>query len=704
MANKRYDPRARAAARLLAAVDAGLEPLRVDPPMRMSEWSRAHFYLSRESSHGEGGWEPWPYQIAVMDCIGDDDIREVDVKKSTRWGYTKIMLCGLLYFAEHKKRNQAVWQPTDADKIEFVKTELDPALRDVKRIQKIFPNSLRKSANNTQDMKRLLTGVIYNKGGTSAKEYRRITIGAGWFDELAAFPSDVEGEGRAFNLGLKRIEGSPYGKMVAGSTPRIKTSGPGSCQIDERVNMAQEVFVYHIPCPECGREHALEFGATVAEKHARGFHWDDDDPATVRYACPQGGCLYTQAQYLAIADHPDYLKRGRWLNPATGTWIDINPGGELLFRDAAGAVVPKAAHIAFHGWSAYSPQKSWASIAAEFIAARLKAAAGDSTLLKTFWNTTAGECWEEEVEQGDAAALIARAEPYPLRTVPRDALVLVGFTDVQGDRFELVVWGIGPGEEMWVVDYRVIDNINPFIDGDWNALETALGRRYKHARGGTLGIEICGVDTGYATHQAYRFCRGRERRRIYATKGETKEGQPIKSRMTRPDVKQHTGKPIPNGCKLYWIGTDAAKDTIYGRLQVADPGPGYVHFSKDLPPQFYEQLTSEQRVKTKSGGDKWEKPNSHTRNEVLDCTVGALWGFEMLVEGYRSIDRFWQEYERRLAQPDLMEWADEPPTEPAAPGPAPSVPVSIPAPVPAKPARPVAPRIDHGFGSADWSL
>jgi molybdopterin-guanine dinucleotide biosynthesis protein len=35
------------------------------------------------------------------------------------------------YFAHHKRRNQALWQPTDSDRDQFVKTELDPMLRDV---------------------------------------------------------------------------------------------------------------------------------------------------------------------------------------------------------------------------------------------------------------------------------------------------------------------------------------------------------------------------------------------------------------------------------------------------------------------------------------------------------------------------------------------------------------------------------------------
>ncbi len=641
------NPRVTAVARIAAAVGAGLEPLRVEPPMRMSEWSRRHFYLSRESSQTEGGWNPWAYQVGIMDTISDDDIREVDVKKSARYGYTKILVCGLLYMAEHKKRNQAVWQPTGADAEEFVKVELDPAIRDVPCLKSIFPNALRKSKTNTLQLKKFTTGALHIKSGTSSGEYRRITIATGWIDEISKFPADVEGEGRPFNLAEKRVEGAVFGKMVTGSTPKTV----GSCQIDERVKAAQELFSYHIPCPHCGHEHSLEWHGKADKKEPRGLTWRDHDPETVGHLCPGCGVIYTQAEYLGVAD------RGRWINPDTGIWIDTTPGGPLRFRDAEGAIVPKPAHVAFRGWSAYSPQITWVKIVQEFVAACAKAATGDTSLLKTFYNITVGECWEEEVEKGDAQALIRRAEPYPLRVIPSGVLALTAFIDVQGDRFELVVWGFGRGEEMWVIDYRVFDNLNPFVDGDWDILDEHLQRRYRHARGGTMGIEIAGIDTGYATHQAYRFCRTRERQRIHATKGETREGQPIKSRVSKVDVKARTGAKIRNGCKLFFIGTDAAKDTIWGRLQIDTPGPGYMHFSTHLQPQFFEQLVSEQRVLKKSGGDttyKWEKPNPTTRNEVLDCTVGCLWGLEMLAERYRDINRLWDELERRIAQPDLL--------------------------------------------------
>ena len=115
---------------LSACLTRGLGTFGVPEPMTLDEWAGKHFYLSKESSYVEQAWEAWPFQRAIMACISNNDIREVDFMKSARVGYTKMLLAAIAYFIEHKRRNQALWQPTDGDSDEFVKTELETMLRD----------------------------------------------------------------------------------------------------------------------------------------------------------------------------------------------------------------------------------------------------------------------------------------------------------------------------------------------------------------------------------------------------------------------------------------------------------------------------------------------------------------------------------------------------------------------------------------------
>jgi len=81
------------------ALRRGLASFGAPEPMTLREWAERHFYLSAESSYVEQRWEAWPFQRAILGCIGSDDVHEVDVIKSARVGYTKIVLAALGYFA-----------------------------------------------------------------------------------------------------------------------------------------------------------------------------------------------------------------------------------------------------------------------------------------------------------------------------------------------------------------------------------------------------------------------------------------------------------------------------------------------------------------------------------------------------------------------------------------------------------------------------
>ncbi|UIU90020.1 phage terminase large subunit family protein [Escherichia coli] len=53
------------------------------------EWADASYYLPKESAYQEGRWETLPFQRAIMNAMGSDYIREVNVVKSARVGYSK---------------------------------------------------------------------------------------------------------------------------------------------------------------------------------------------------------------------------------------------------------------------------------------------------------------------------------------------------------------------------------------------------------------------------------------------------------------------------------------------------------------------------------------------------------------------------------------------------------------------------------------
>lgn len=621
-----------------ATISRALAVLRIPRPMRLSQWAERHFYLSAESSYVEGAWRCWPYQVGMMDVMAHDQVSHVTIRKSARVGYTKMFLACIGYMAEHKRRNQIVYQPTDDDRDEFVTSELEPMLRDVRVMRRVMRRFHGRSKHNTLRQKKFTTGMLHLRGGKAAKNYRRLTAECVYYDEFSGFDRDIEKEGSPGKLGDKRLEGATYPKSIAGSTPKLRHND----NTEDREAEADLRLQWHVPCWHCQELHPITWGGP---DKPHGLKWRGDDPSTAVHVCPHCGAHVTEAQYLEV------WHAGRWIDPDTGAWLDTSyrhsGPAEAALRTAASldwrvcdlhpdpaTILPMPCHVAMPVWTACAPQATWPMIVEEYLAAMRLAERGDVSLLKTWTNTTLGETWEEVGESSDEHALQRRAEPYPLRTVPAGALRLTAGIDVQGNRWELDVWGWGRGMESWLIDSHVIDG-NPADEREWEALDLYLQRRYPQAysAGATsIGIDAISIDSGHHSQAVYQWAYRQQgsARQVYVIKGSSEDGKPIRGTATGVDVTWR-GQRWPNGIKLWVIGVDTAKDLLHGQLAIATPGPGYVHTSKDLPREWYEQITAEQRMLVRTPtGDKYRWTKRRPRNEKLDCRNYAVHAAYML--------------------------------------------------------------------------
>ena len=659
----------------------GLSAFGVPAPMSLDAWAQQHFYLSAESSYVEQRWQPWWFQRAIMALISDDDVREIDWRKSARVGATKIILAAIGYFAAHKRRNQCIWQPTDDDRDEFVKTELDPMLRDVSVMERVFPAYLKRDKDNTLQQKKFLGSTLHCKGGKAAKNYRRISIDVGYCDEFDAFDGNVEKEGDPGTLAVKRIEGATFPKFVCATTPKLK----GFSNIEKRERQADISLTPRIPCPECGEFHALTWGG---KDEPHGLKWTDGDPSTVRHLCPHCGSLYSQSQYLAACD------AGRW---ESDTGITCDHDG--VFRDAAGSQMRPPEWVAVHVWSAYSPSVSWVSIVRDFLSAWEEAQVGKKDKLQAFVNTTLGDYWAEELEQSDDAELRSRAEPFPLERVPRGCLLLLAGIDTQPNRLEVSVWGYGRGCEMWTISHRMFFG-NPDEDEVWEALDEFLfDTEFFHESGSRMRIAGAAIDTrGHNTHAVYTWAAKHARRKVFAIAGRSGREKHIRDGASKVDI-DWRGRVRKNGLILWWVGTAHAKDLLHGRLQITRPGPGYIHFSDELPDEWFKQLTGEARTTRRTvRGEESAWTQMRKRVEALDCAVYAIW-LENYFELAKKPAKWWDDLEAKVAPPtqDLFQLP---------PGREEETPMEHP--VISRRAPPVARKSVRkqraGFGSEDWVL
>ncbi|MHC3721121.1 phage terminase large subunit family protein [Escherichia coli] len=330
-------------------VRAGLRALFRPEPQTAVEWADASYYLPKESAYQEGRWETLPFQRAIMNAMGSDYIREVNVVKSARVGYSKMLLGVYAYFIEHKQRNTLIWLPTDGDAENFMKTHVEPTIRDIPSLLSLAPWYGKKHRDNTLTMKRFTNGRgFWCLGGKAAKNYREKSVDVAGYDELAAFDEDIEQEGSPTFLGDKRIEGSVWPKSIRGSTPKVR----GTCQIERAASESPHFMRFHVACPHCGEEQYLKFGD---KETPFGLKWTPDDPSSVFYLCEHNACVIRQ-QELDFTD-------ARYICEKTGIWTRDG----ILWFSSSGEEIEPPDSVTFHIWTAYSPFTTWVQIVKDWM-------------------------------------------------------------------------------------------------------------------------------------------------------------------------------------------------------------------------------------------------------------------------------------------------------------------------------------------------
>ncbi|EBC3061393.1 phage terminase large subunit family protein [Salmonella enterica] len=594
------------------AITNGLIALHIPVPLTTVQWADEYYYLPKESSYTPGKWETLPFQVAIMNAMGYELIRVVNLIKSARVGYTKMLLGVEGYFIEHKSRNSLLFQPTDSSAEDFMKSRVEPTIRDVPVLLELAPWFGRKHRDNTLTLKRFSSGVgFWCLGGAAAKNYREKSVDVVCYDELSSFEPDVEKEGSPTLLGDKRIEGSVWPKSIRGSTPKVK----GSCQIEKAANESAHFMRFHVPCPHCGEEQYLKFGDGSTPF---GLKWEESKPETVYYLCEHNGCVIRQSEL--------DQKAGRWICDNTGMWTRDG----LAYFSASGEEVPPPRSITFHIWTAYSPFTTWIQIVYDWLDA-LK----DPNGVKTFINTTLGEPYEEAVAEKLSHELLLEKVIHYAAPVPERVVYLTAGIDSQRNRYEMYVWGWAPGEEAFLIDKQIIMGRHDDED-TLQRVDAVINKKYRHADGTDISISrICWDIGGIDAEIVYKRSKKHGIFRVLPVKGASVYGKPV---ITMPKKRNQSGVFL---CE---IGTDTAKEMLYARMGAvtapADEATPYAIRFPDNPDVFTEveakQLVAEELVEKLVNGKfrlLWDAKGR--RNEALDCLVYASSALRVSVQRWQ---------------------------------------------------------------------
>ncbi len=638
----------------------------------VAQWSERSIILSAKDSAEPGPYRSarTPYASEPMDCLSQHStVEEVVLMWGAQTGKTRIGSNWLGYLVDTNPGPVMIVQPTIDMAKRYSRQRLAPMIEESPALRrKVRENRSRDDANTTL-LKEFAGGFMAVAGANSAAGLRSMPVRDLFLDEIDGYPLDVDGEGDPIKLAEARQSTFARRKRLLTSTPTTKDFS----RIEARY-LASDRCRYHVPCPHCQELQPLDWGTDKPH----GLKWDRDAegralPDSVRYVCRSCGA--------EIREHhkPAMLAGGRWVAENLGA--------------AAGRI------RGFQLSSLYSPLGwlSWATLVTEWETAITASRTGDISLLRVFVNTRLAETFEEQGDRADEHALRKRAADIPLRQVHWGHFVMTMGVDTQGDRLEAYLWAWGRGMERQLVDRAVFygdpGQGEQEPGSPWARLTEYRRTPVLHASGRPVPLLACMIDSGgHHTQAVYAYTRAHQHAHVYAVKGQSQAGKAILGKATDQDVSWR-GTKLKGGVKLFPIGTDTAKAEIYGRLRNEAPGPGYVHLSRHLPPEVFEQLTAERLVTKYVKGRprlEWVKPAGR-RNEALDCAVYALAAAHL-----SGIDRWkegdWAKWQHRVEERSLFDQVEAPAVAAPAPQPLTSAAPAPPAP-PHAAAQPTPPAV-----------
>lgn len=544
-----------------------LTTLAPPPELKISDWADAYRKLSPEASAETGQWDTAraEYQRGIMDAISDEAIESVVVMSSAQVGKTEMLLNMIGYHVAQDPCPILCVQPTLDMAATFSKDRIAPMFRDTTALADKIKDPRSRDAKNTTYHKSYDGGHLTLVGSNSAAGLASRPIRLVLFDEVDRYQQTSEGD--AIDLAKKRAATFWNRKFVMVSTPTLK----GSSRIEAAFEETDK-REYNVPCNECGEFQVMRWS---------NVSWEADRPETAIYGCEHCGSVWDDAARFRA------IRKGKWV--ATNPLVD---------------------KVGFRLSGLCSPWTPLGSAAKDFLEAKKL-----PETLRVWVNTYLGETWEEQGDRVDDHDIADRREDWG-KKVPNGVVMVTAGADVQQDRLEVEILGIGRDEETWSIGYEVIYG-DPSAPQLWGDLDTLLARTYEREDGFVLSIQSMAIDTGgHHTQQVYKYCKPRYGRRIFAIKGVGGEGRPL------------VGRPSTNNnmkCKLFPIGVDTAKEIVYSRLRIQEEGAGYCHFPNDRDDEYFRMLTAEEIVtRFHKGFRKREWRKTRARNEALDCRVYAL--------------------------------------------------------------------------------
>lgn len=639
----------------------GLAPRKA---LKVSDWADKERVLSSKGSAEAGQWSTArnPPTREPMDCFSTRSaVREVVLMWPIQFAKTEVALNVVGYSMTQNPGPVMVCLPGEVSMNKWVAQKLQPMIDESPAVRDTLTSTTSREAANTKTFKDYAGGQLYLEHAGSPSRLKSASVRTLVVDEFDEFAANFPGGDDPAAMLDGRTSAFPgtYQRLYI-SSPQLK----GYSRTEDKWNISDQRR-YHVPCPHCGHEQHLQWSGLKWEARRHPVHG-----RRAWYVCQECGA--------EIEEHhkTEMIRRGRW--------IATNPEGRI-----------RGYHInCLYYQIGLGPR--WADLAEMWLEAQ-----NDPAKLKTFVNDRLAETWEDPtMRRVKHNAIADRAEAYPLRTAPMGVLAVTAGVDTQDDRLAVHITGWGRGLAFWALDYVELPG-DPAGDEVWHALTTLLTTPILHACGATLHIEAYAQDAGgHKTEdvKAYiRQCRWRGVRRPLCVFGAVPNNAPVLKKGNLVDINWR-GQRDKAGIQIYYVGTVAAKNWLFGRLSLdakrdeehlqalqteeaaarqagratasVPPPMRLCHFSRELPDGYFPGLVSETFDPRKN---RYEKRRG-ARNEPLDTWVysyAAIHHPELRLHRATEADWALREAELRARAPDgVYQPASLQATDGAAPPPA----------------------------------
>jgi len=629
----------------LPIVRAAAEAFR--PPKRISvSEGAAETLVIRQPGGYSGPWssDDTPYMVEPMDMLASRRHEAICFVGPARTGKTMGLIDG--WFARNvtcDPGDMLIVQMSQDKSREFSKIRIDRAIRYSPALSKLM--SPHGHDDNTHD--KLFKHGMWLKiawpsaSQLSSSDYRYVAL-----TDYDRYPENIDGEGAAFPLALKRtqtflsrgmclVESSP-GRDCSKPQWRAESAheAPPSTGILGIYNSSDRRRWYW-QCLDC-RDYfeakpGLELFATLPREEElleiiRKAEISRLAEEHARVMCPSCGSLIEQKWKPQLND----LSTARWVAEGQTVSNDGEVQGDVQASTMAGYWLGGVA-------AAY---QTWESLILRYLQGlREYALTGSEKRLKVTTNTDQGMPYMPRHLLADTEADIeSRAEELQRYYVPDEARFLIATVDIQGgmnSRFVCEVRAFGEDLTSWLVDRYMIrqterDGDPAQVDPagypeDWDLItEKLVSATYRTSSDKELRVYRVGVDTGGeqgTTQNAYAWFRRLRKQglshKVLLLKGRDGTRATKEKPIVRSHARNNLGKAMRD-MPVWLLDTDYYKDIVAASMRRKVPGPGYFHVPAWLPAAYFDEL----RAETRQPNGKWKQIAK--RNEALDLWVYAL--------------------------------------------------------------------------------